>query len=161
MKARKTPQPTRNKPRARKRLRPRLVCFQSSLTTGSRILHEVDGRSAWMRRFRDLIDAHQSDLGGREFLSEGQQALLRRAALLQLQLEMMEQKFALRDDGVATYAEIEVYQRASGALRRLVESLGLNEGRKARNVTPSSNKELNHFIDGVVARHRGQVRLEI
>jgi hypothetical protein len=40
---------------------------------------------------------------------------LGRAALLQLQLEMMERKFAVREDGVATTQEIEIYQRASAA----------------------------------------------
>ena len=124
-----------NKRAGRKRLTPSLVCFKSAITTGSRLLHEVDGRSATMRRLRDIIHAHQADLGGAAELSEGQRAILRRAALLQLQLEMMEQKFALREDGCASGKEMETYQRSSNSLRRLLESLGLHEGRKARDVT--------------------------
>ncbi len=125
-----------NKPNGRKRLAPTMACFTSAITNGTRLLDDVDGRSASMRRFRDIIHAHQADLGGEPDLSEGQKAILRRASLLQLQLEMQEQKFAQRDDGVATSHEIEIYQRASGAMRRLLESLSLNEGRKPRNITP-------------------------
>jgi hypothetical protein len=49
---------------------------------------------------------------------------------------MMEQKFS-ENDGVATQPQIEVYQRASNSLRRLLETLGLHEGRKARELTPT------------------------
>ena len=85
----------------RKRLDLTLSRVRSAITNGSQVLNEVDHRSATMRRFRDIIHAHQADLGGEPVLSEGQKAIIRRAALLQLQLEMMEQKFALRDDGSA------------------------------------------------------------
>ena len=109
-----------------------------------------------MRRLRDLVLAHQSDLGGEAILSAGQVAILRRAALLQLQLEMMETKFACRADGVATSVEIEV--RTAGNLRRLLESLGLNEGRKQRNVTPAPD-QINQLIDGVLRQSRQQSRV--
>ena len=131
----------------RKRLAPSLACFRSSITNGTALLHDVDGRSATMRRLRDIIYAHTADLGGTDTLSEGQRAILRRAALLQLQLEMMEQKFAQREDNSATGKEIEVYQRASGALRRLLESLGLHEGRRPRDVT--NTFDMNRLIDAV------------
>ena len=65
---------------------------------------------------RDIIHAHTADLGGADLLSEGQKAILRRAALLQLQAEMLEQKFAQREDGSATGNEIEVYQRTSNTM---------------------------------------------
>jgi hypothetical protein len=119
----------KNKRNGRKRLAPSLACFKSAITNGSALLHDVDGRSATMRRLRDIIHAHTADLGGTDTLSEGQRAILRRAALLQLQLEMMEQKFAQREDNSANSKEIET-TNASGALRRLLESL-LHEGRKA------------------------------
>jgi hypothetical protein len=135
-----------NKRAGHKRLTPSLVCFKSAITTGSRLLHEVDGRSATMRRLRDIIHAHQADLGGATELSEGQRAILRRAALLQLQLEMMEQKFALREDGCASGKEMETYQRSSNSLRRLLESLGLHEGRKARDV---ATLDMDRLIEAV------------
>ena len=60
---------------------------------------------------------------------------------------MMEQKFAQREDNSATGKEIEVYQRASGALRRLLESLGLHEGRQPRDAT--NTFDMNRLIDAV------------
>jgi len=102
-----------------------------------------------MRRLRDIIQAHQADLGGATKLSEGQTAILRRAALLQLQAEMMEQRFALREDGCATANEIETYQRTSNTLRRLLESLDLHRGRKARDVTTLGPSEMTQLIDAV------------
>jgi hypothetical protein len=120
----------------RKRTTVSLAAFRSAITNGSAVLSGVDERSAWARRFRDLIAAHEADLGGRDTLSEGQRALVRRAALLQCALELMESRIA-HADGDASTKTIETYQRASGALRRLLESLGLHESRKARNVTPS------------------------
>jgi hypothetical protein len=56
--------------------------------------------------------------------------------MLILQLEMMESQFAA-NDGHATPQQLEAYQRSANSIRRLVESLGLNNGRKARDVTPS------------------------
>jgi hypothetical protein len=58
---------------------------------------------------------------------------VRRAALLQCWLEVEESKIAAAD-GAASEKLIDTYQRTSGALRRLLESLGLNEGRKARDL---------------------------
>jgi hypothetical protein len=36
----------------------------SRVTNGSALLPRVDGRSAWVRRCKDIIEAHLSDLGG-------------------------------------------------------------------------------------------------
>jgi hypothetical protein len=133
-----------------KPLKPSLACFRSSITNGSALLHDVDGRSATMRRLRDIVQAHVSDLGGPALLSEGQTALLRRAALLQLQTEMLETKFAA-NEGAASREELETYQRISNTLRRLLESLNLHTGRKARDVTPPS-LTIHHLIDDVLKR---------
>jgi hypothetical protein len=127
----------RNKRPGRKRTTVSLAAFRSAVTNGSSVLLNVDGRSAWMRRFRDLIAAHEADLGGRDVLSEGQRAIIRRAALLQCQLELMEGRFAQNDSGEVSVKSLEAYQRSSSTMRRLLESLGLHEGRKARNITPS------------------------
>ena len=67
-----------------------LTRVRSAITNGSALLADVDHRSGWMRRLRDIIKAHEADAGGPDILSEGQRAIIRRAALLQLQLEMME-----------------------------------------------------------------------
>ena len=108
---------------------------RSRITNGSDLLPSVDGRSIWSRRFRDLIGAFGSDLGGeRGNLSEGQKALVRRAAALAVELERQEVKFA--NAGGALTWEIEAYGRATNTLRRVLESLDIHRGRHARDVTP-------------------------
>lgn len=47
-----------------------------------------DGRTAWSRRFRDLIEAHTADLGGHP--PEAEASLIRRASALEVQLEQLE-----------------------------------------------------------------------
>ena len=70
-----------------------------------------------MRRLRDLIQLQTSDMGGDESVSEAEKVLVRRCSMLTLQLEMLEQRFAA-NDGEATVIQLELYQRASGSLRR-------------------------------------------
>jgi hypothetical protein len=121
---------------------------RSALTNGSSILNDVDHRTQWMRRFRDLLQAHTADLGGSEMLSEGQRSMLRRAAMLEIQLEMLEQQFAA-NDGIASAKALDLYARTSGNLRRLIESLGLNAGRKPRDINTIENDQqrLNRILD--------------
>ena len=93
-------------------------------------------------------------MGGAAQLSEAQLAILRRASLIQVQLEKMESAFAVREDGVATHAELEVYGRSASSLRRLLESLFSQPlGRKSRDLNPH-NVTLDNLIDDVVKRPR-------
>lgn len=110
---------------------------RSALTNGSCLFGnaEVDERGAWSRRFRDLLHAYHSDLGGADRLSEGQKALARRAAMLQLQLEMVESRWAESEDGKAGAHALHRYQTATNTLRRVIESLELNKGPKVVDVT--------------------------
>jgi hypothetical protein len=117
----------------RKPFVPTRAQLRSSISNGSELLHHLDHRSAWARRLRDLIVGHEQDLGGRDLLSEAQIALVRRVAVMQLQLELMEQRFA-DNDGEATPNQLHRYQSCSMAMRRICESLQLNRGRKAREV---------------------------
>jgi len=112
---------------------------RSALTNGSSILANTDHRSAWMRRLRDLVVAHESDLGGEELISEGERRLIRRAAMMTLQLEMMEQRWA-QNGGEGSTQQVETYQKVTGALRRVLESLGLK--RRPRDVTPRLDEYL-------------------
>jgi hypothetical protein len=68
---------------------------RSRVTNGSALFVEGDDRSAWARRYRDLIFAHTADLGGSAAVSEAQAALIRRAATLQIELELLEGKLSL------------------------------------------------------------------
>jgi hypothetical protein len=105
---------------------------RSRITNGMALLPDVDGRSLWARRMRDLIALHVRDAGGEDLLSEAQRSIIRRAACITVELERLEQSFANGDANVAMLAE---YGRGSNTLRRLLESLGLE--RKPRDITPS------------------------
>jgi hypothetical protein len=88
-----------------------------------------------------LIVDHTQDLGGEAFVSESEKRLIRRAAMLTLQCEYFDAKFATTDD-VADKADLECYQRVSNTLRRLLEALGLQ--RRPRDVTPT----IDAYLDG-------------
>jgi hypothetical protein len=105
---------------------------KSRITNGSALLPGVDGRSPWVRRCKDVIAAHLSDLGGEGNTSAAERSLIRRAAVLTTELERLEVKFALA--GEASADEIDLYARVSGNLRRLLEAVGLR--RRPRDVTP-------------------------
>ncbi len=66
--------------------------------------------------------------------------LVRRAAMLTLQLELMEQGWAEHHNGVAPAKRLIEYQQVCSALRRILESLGLK--RRARDVTPNLSQYL-------------------
>lgn len=105
---------------------------RSKISNGAALLPDVDGRSAWVRRLRDLINDHTADLGGPDNLSEGEKAIIRRASCLIVELEQMEQRFAV---GEADARSLDLYQRLSNSMRRLLEAVGLR--RRARDVTPT------------------------
>jgi hypothetical protein len=92
----------------------------------------IDARTVWSRRVRDLIRSYTSDAGGDDVLSEGMRSIIRRIASLQAQLERMEAQWAL-DEGEATPATLDQYQKMSNTIRRLIESAGL-KSRKAKTV---------------------------
>ena len=92
-----------------------------------------------MRRLRDLVSDHISDLGGEDHISSSERTLVNRCAMLALQLEMLETKFA-DNDGVAGSDALNMYQRCLNTLRRTLKSLGLQ--RRARNVTPTVDQYL-------------------
>jgi hypothetical protein len=100
---------------------------RSRITNGSALLPGVDGRNVWVRRCRDIIAAHSSDIPD---ASAAEASLVRRAAVLTTELEQLERKFALA--GEADAGDLDLYIRGSGGLRRLLEAVGLR--RRARDV---------------------------
>jgi hypothetical protein len=119
-----------------------LTKIRSAVTNGSFILDQVDHRLPWMRRFRDLIDTHTADLGND--ISEGESRLVRRCAMLTLQLEMMETRWAA-NDGEASEKQISTYQTVTNTLRRTLESLGL--AKRMKTVGPSLGDILRNGIE--------------
>jgi hypothetical protein len=106
---------------------------RSRITNGSALLPGVDGRSAWIRRCKDIITQHVSDLGGETNTSAAERSIIRRASVMTVELEQLEAKFALA--GQADASDLDLYVRASGNLRRLLEAVGLQ--RRARDISPT------------------------
>jgi hypothetical protein len=92
----------------------------------------IDGRSLYARRARDLVGLFVSDLGGLDGASEAEKAIVRRASILCVELENLEVQFAKA--GSAEPAALDLYQRTSNSLGRLLDRLGLK--RRPRDVTP-------------------------
>jgi hypothetical protein len=105
------------------------------MTLPPKYLGGVDGRSTWMRRLRDLIGLHTDALGGEKSLSEGEKAIIRKIAVLQVETERLELQFAM--NAGSTASELDLYQRTSNSLRRLLEALGLARVVKRRGVRQS------------------------
>jgi len=111
---------------------------RSRITNGSALLPGVDGRSAWIRRCKDVIAAHLSDLGGADSVSEAEHSIVRRCATLTVELERLEAVFATA--GEATADQLDLYQRTANSLRRHLETIGIE--RRSRLVGPSFSEAL-------------------
>ncbi|MCJ2068592.1 hypothetical protein MKK75_07195 [Methylobacterium sp. J-030] len=112
---------------------------RSTVTNGNRLSADIDGRTVWARRMRDLIELHVADLGGHDAISEAERSLVRRAATLATELERLEAQFAAA--GAADPETLDLYGRQAGTLKRILEGLGLR--RRPRDVTP----DLREYID--------------
>ena len=110
---------------------------RSAITNGNRqFALGGDGRGAWVRRWRDIAELHMIDGGGEAVLSEAQKSLCRRAATLEVNLEQLEAKMS-EGQGV----DLDVFNRLSGNLRRILETIGLE--RRGRDVTPTLESYVN------------------
>jgi hypothetical protein len=114
----------------------KLPTGRSRLTNGA-TLPGVDGRSTWVRRLRDLMGLHLTDLGGADRASEAERSIVRRAATLTVELERLELRFAQADFAgqAPDPADLDLYQRTANSLRRLLESVGIE--RRPKDVVPS------------------------
>jgi hypothetical protein len=105
--------------------------LKSKTTNGRRtFVIGGDGRGAWTRRWRDLVELHVSDCGGAGAISEAMISLCRRVAAIEAQLEQMEAQMSEGDLKV----DLDLYNRLAGNLRRMLESIGLQ--RVSRDITP-------------------------
>ena len=126
--------------------RPQKNRQRSRVSNGSALLPGVDGRSPWVRRCKDVIAAHLSDLGGLDNCSAAKHSIVRRAAVLTTELEVLEVRFAKA--GEADADDLETYQRCANSLRRLLEAIGLQ--RRPRNLNPKLDDLLLEHSDAMV-----------
>ena len=117
---------------------------RSRVTNGTAFLLGVDGRSPWVRRCKDVIAAHLTDLGGVDNTSTGERSLIRRAAVITTELEQLEARFA--QAGIADPGDLSLYFSGANNLRRLLETVGLR--RRSRDITPS----LAEYLDNESAK---------
>ncbi len=110
---------------------------RSAVTNGGRTFVDGDGSSKWARRYRDIISARATDLGGLEVLTQAQLSLIKRAATMECELEGMEGQLSRGEE-----ISLDLYTRTAGHLRRYCETLGIK--RVPRDVTP----ELGFYIEG-------------
>jgi hypothetical protein len=54
---------------------------RSRVTNGRDLLPNIDHRTLWVRRFRDVLALHLSDLGGEDSVSEAEKAIVRRGGM--------------------------------------------------------------------------------
>jgi hypothetical protein len=120
---------------------------RNRITNGNRIINDKHTRRIWTMRVRDLIALHLNDMGGADRASAAQLAIIRRAAVLECECERFELMFAI-DDGPHDH-KLDVYQRVSNTLRRLLEAIGLE--RRPRDVTPTLDQYLARPNNGVEA----------
>jgi hypothetical protein len=115
---------------------------RSRITNGKTLLQGIDGRSTWVRRLRDLINQHLSDLGGPDMVSEAERSIIRRASAVTVELERLELRFAEANlaGRPPDPIDFDLYLRGANSLRRLLESVGLQ--RRPRDVTPSVREYL-------------------
>ncbi len=128
-------------PRRRLALDARPSRMRSAVTNGKRLFVEGDGNTRWSRRYRDLVAAHVSDMGGVDLLSEAQSSLARRASAIEVELEEMEGKLSM-----GLPVDLDLFTRSASHLRRIFETLGIE--RKARDVTPSVANYVAHIERG-------------
>lgn len=83
----------------------------------------ADGRSAWARRFRGLIETYTTHIGGKP--TPPQVALIRRIATMDIEAEAMEGRLAEGQE-----IDRDLYNRQAGTQRRLLEQLGFEGSRR-------------------------------
>lgn len=120
---------------------------RSKITNGKRLFPVgTDARTAWHRRFKDLIGIFTDDLGGSDSLSEGKKGLIRRAATLSVQLELMEASFADAEGDVIP-DQLDLFSRLSKSLRLLLKELGLEKRKDKDDITPLDYMRRHHHED--------------
>ena len=105
---------------------------RSRVTNGRSLFPREAGdmRNPWARRLKDVFALHVDDIGGTDGMRQAERLICRRAAVLTVELERLEVRFAT---DTARERDLDTYVRASGNLRRLLEAIAVVRNQK--NVT--------------------------
>ena len=125
--------------RRRKGARFTLARLRSATDNSGDNLADVNQRSEPIRRLKQLTRAHITDLGGEALISHAERVLVKRCAMLILQLEFIELRWVSGGKDVET-GDLDAYQRCVNTLRRTLETLGLQ--RRAKEITPTLGEYL-------------------
>ncbi len=113
------------------------------MTNGTKLFVDGAHEGPWARRFRDLVQLHEEDLGPHDSLSELQRSLCRRVATLEVELEQMEGKLSKGED-----VDLELYRALTGTLSRVGTGLGIKRApRKALTIAEraaAASREAGH-----------------
>jgi acetolactate synthase small subunit len=90
------------------------------------MLRGIDGRSAIARRYRDLVEGFVADFGSQK-PGERELALIRQAAALTVQTEVLQVKIVRAED-----IDLEQLTRLTNVLTRTLKELGLQKRRTGR-----------------------------
>jgi hypothetical protein len=112
---------------------------RSRISNGRCYFIEGDERSAWSRRWRDVLGEVLSDLGD-DGLSEGERQLARRCATIAIACEKMEGEAAQGRE-----IDLETFGQLTDRLGRCLARLGIKKRCHAlRDVTPTVSEYLQH-----------------
>jgi hypothetical protein len=87
------------------------------------LLGGKDERAVYVRRMKEIAQDYVADLGGIESTSTAQRSLIRRAAVLTVEMEKLETRLA--EDPMSGERTLDLYSRTAGNLRRILETLGV------------------------------------
>jgi hypothetical protein len=125
----------------------KLAYARSRAGNGNIFGRDVDRRSSWARRMRDLLNDQIADLGGFDEVSAAEHNIVRRVATITTELELLERKFV--DANGAKPQDLQLYLTASNTVRRLLEAVGLQ--RRSKDVSPPTLDEIAQEIDDAKA----------
>lgn len=103
--------------------------LRSAVSNGTRVLADVDHRGPEMRRLKDLLSDHVSDLGGSDNVTHAEKLLASRASMIALLCEMSERTF-IKNQLKVHPRELETYLHSVGNLNRVLVTLGLKRRAK-------------------------------
>src|SRR5438477_11698779 len=88
----------------------------------------------WAQRYRKHMAAYVKLLGGADNITPINRAIVRSAAIMQTELELMAQKFAASGSTGATREDLLLFTQTSSTVQSLLESVGLGPDKVNRHV---------------------------